>query len=125
MEINNKQKNRNKPSNSQFNDEEETMTYMSEIKKVSYINTQEDVFKSVFNFFALNCNIRNNTIGNFNRSNTTWLSQFKVIGFTHDCLMSETQSGNRTTTVDLWIGVFLPLRVLKLPMPRRPSGAHI
>ena len=34
--------------------------------------------------------------------------QFKVIGFTHDCMISETQAGNRTTSVDLWIGVFLP-----------------
>lgn len=34
--------------------------------------------------------------------------QFKVIGFTHDCMMSETQAGNRTTTLNLWIGVFLP-----------------
>lgn len=49
MEINNKQKNRNRLSNSQFNDEEETMTYMSEMKKISYLNTQEDIFKSVFN----------------------------------------------------------------------------
>lgn len=34
--------------------------------------------------------------------------QFKVIGFTHDCLISATQSGSRTTTVDLFIGALLP-----------------
>lgn len=34
--------------------------------------------------------------------------QFKVIGFTHDCLISGTQSGSRITTVDLFIGPLLP-----------------
>lgn len=34
--------------------------------------------------------------------------QFKVIGFNHDCLISETQAGSRITTLNLWIGVFLP-----------------
>lgn len=34
--------------------------------------------------------------------------QFKVIGFTHDCLISATQSGSRITTVDLFIGPLLP-----------------
>lgn len=34
--------------------------------------------------------------------------QFKVIGFTHDCLISGTQAGSRTTSVDLFIGPLLP-----------------
>lgn len=29
--------------------------------------------------------------------------QYKVLGFTHDCLISPTQTGQRITTVDLWI----------------------
>ena len=29
--------------------------------------------------------------------------QYKVLGFTHDCLISPTQAGQRITTVDLWI----------------------
>lgn len=28
--------------------------------------------------------------------------QFKVLGFTHDCMISPTQAGQRITTVDLW-----------------------
>ena len=47
------------------------------------------------------CEIRSKISPNFN-------GQFKVIGFNHDCMMSETQGGNRTTTINLWIGVFLP-----------------
>lgn len=38
----------------------------------------------------------------------TFNGQFKVIGFTHNCIISETQAGTRTTTLNLWIGVFLP-----------------
>ncbi len=34
--------------------------------------------------------------------------QFKVMGFTHDCLISGSQAGQRVTTVDLYIGPFLP-----------------
>lgn len=34
--------------------------------------------------------------------------QFKVIGFTHDCLISGSQAGHRTTTATLWITPFLP-----------------
>lgn len=34
--------------------------------------------------------------------------QFKVMGFTHDCTISEAQAGTRTTTVNLFIGPFLP-----------------
>ena len=34
--------------------------------------------------------------------------QFKVIGFTHDCLISGAAAGTRTTTVNLWIGTLLP-----------------
>lgn len=33
--------------------------------------------------------------------------QYKVLGFTHDCLISPTQSGERITTVDLWIAPLL------------------
>lgn len=34
--------------------------------------------------------------------------QYKVMGFTHDCLISGSQAGSRTTTVNLYIGPFLP-----------------
>ncbi len=34
--------------------------------------------------------------------------QFKLVGFTHDCLISPTQPGTRTTQMTLWIGPFLP-----------------
>ena len=34
--------------------------------------------------------------------------QFKVVGFTHNCMISGSQGGNRTTSVNLWIGPFLP-----------------
>lgn len=34
--------------------------------------------------------------------------QFKLVGFTHDCLISPTQSGTRTTQMTLWIGPLLP-----------------
>lgn len=33
--------------------------------------------------------------------------QYKVLGFTHDCLISPTQAGHRITTVDLWIAPLL------------------
>lgn len=38
--------------------------------------------------------------------------QYKVLGFSHNCLFSETQSGTRTTDVDLWIGPLLPGAVI-------------
>lgn len=34
--------------------------------------------------------------------------QFKVMGFTHNCLFSPTQAGTRTTDVEMWIGALLP-----------------
>jgi len=34
--------------------------------------------------------------------------QYKVLGFTHDCLISGSEAGNRTTLVNLWIAPFLP-----------------
>lgn len=34
--------------------------------------------------------------------------QYKVLGFTHDCLISGSEAGSRTTTVNLWIGPLLP-----------------
>lgn len=33
--------------------------------------------------------------------------QYKVIGFTHDCMISPTQAGERVTTIDLWIAPIL------------------
>lgn len=33
--------------------------------------------------------------------------QYKVIGFTHDCMISPTQAGQRITTVELWIAPLL------------------
>lgn len=39
---------------------------------------------------------------------TNYNGQFKVIGFTHDCTISGSEGGTRTTTVNLWIGPFLP-----------------
>lgn len=37
---------------------------------------------------------------------TNFNGQFKVIEFTHDCMMSETQAGTRTTLVKLYMGAF-------------------
>lgn len=34
--------------------------------------------------------------------------QYKVLGFTHDCLISASEAGTRTTMVNLWIGPLLP-----------------
>lgn len=34
--------------------------------------------------------------------------QYKVVGFTHDCVISDSEAGQRTTTVNLYIGPFLP-----------------
>jgi len=62
------------------------------------------VVKTVFMpdlIIAQLCEIKSRISPNFN-------GQFKVIGFTHDCVFSETQAGSRTTTINLWIGVFLP-----------------
>lgn len=39
---------------------------------------------------------------------TVFNGQYKVMGFTHDCLISGSQAGSRTTTVNLYIGPFLP-----------------
>lgn len=38
--------------------------------------------------------------------------QYKVLGFTHNCLFSPTQAGTRTTDVELWIGPLLPGAVI-------------
>lgn len=48
--------------------------------------------------------------------------QFKVIGFTHDCLISPTQAGNRITTVNLWIGPFLPSANIAITNNQNKSG---
>lgn len=45
--------------------------------------------------------IKSNVSPNFN-------GQYKVLGFTHDCLISASQAGTRTTQVSLWIGPLLP-----------------
>lgn len=39
---------------------------------------------------------------------TDFNGQFKLVGFTHDCLISEMQPGSRTTQMVLWIGPLLP-----------------
>ena len=39
---------------------------------------------------------------------TNYNGQYKVLGFTHNCLFSETQAGTRTTEIELWIGNLLP-----------------
>lgn len=40
--------------------------------------------------------------------------QFKLVGFTHDCLISPTIAGSRTTQMTLWIGSMLPSANLNL-----------
>ncbi len=45
--------------------------------------------------------VNSSTQPNFN-------GQFKLVGFTHDCLISPTQAGTRTTQMTLWIGPMLP-----------------
>ena len=39
---------------------------------------------------------------------TQFNGQYKLVGFTHDCLISPTQAGSRTTQLTLWIGPLLP-----------------
>lgn len=39
---------------------------------------------------------------------TQFNGQFKLVGFTHDCLISPTQAGNKTTQMTLWVGPLLP-----------------
>ena len=39
---------------------------------------------------------------------TQFNGQYKLVGFTHDCLISPTQAGTRTTQLTLWIGPLLP-----------------
>lgn len=39
--------------------------------------------------------------------------QYKVVGFTHNCLFSETQAGTRTTDIELLIGGLLPNAVIE------------
>lgn len=40
--------------------------------------------------------------------------QFKVLGFSHDCLISPTQAGSRITTANLWIAPLLPSSVISV-----------
>lgn len=49
--------------------------------------------------------------------------QYKVLGFTHDCLISPTQSGQRTTTIDLWIIPTLTGSNINLTNEEVTSGA--
>lgn len=44
---------------------------------------------------------------------TDYNGQYKVLGFTHNCLFSATQAGQRTTEVELWIGALLPNAVIE------------
>lgn len=48
--------------------------------------------------------------------------QFKVIDYAHDCLFSATQSGSRTTTVNLWLGPMLPKSNISLTNEEVQSG---
>lgn len=47
--------------------------------------------------------------------------QFKLVGFTHDCLISPTQAGTRTTRMTLWIGPLLPSSNLNLAVGNQNS----
>ena len=40
--------------------------------------------------------------------------QYKVVGFTHNCLFSKTQAGQRTTDIELLIGGMLPNAVIEV-----------
>ena len=58
----------------------------------------------------------------------SWIStqfngQFKVIGFTHDCLISGSQAGQRTTTATLWITPFLPGADINLTNEQVTTGS--
>ena len=48
--------------------------------------------------------------------------QYKVMGFTHDCLISGAQAGKRTTNVNLFIGPFLPGAELSLTGTAEEKG---
>lgn len=39
---------------------------------------------------------------------TQFNGQYKLVGFTHDCLISPIQAGSRTTQLILWVGPLLP-----------------
>lgn len=47
--------------------------------------------------------------------------QYKVLGFTHDCLISGSEAGTRTTTVNLWIGPLLPGAIEALKAEKNTS----
>ena len=49
--------------------------------------------------------------------------QYKVLGFTHDCLISPTQAGQRITTVELWIAPLLTASDINLTDEKTTSGA--
>lgn len=48
--------------------------------------------------------------------------QFKLVGFTHDCLISPTQAGTRTTQMQLWIGSLLPGSDIAITGGAAPAG---
>lgn len=47
--------------------------------------------------------------------------QFKLVGFTHDCLISPTQAGTRITRMTLWIGPLLPSSNLNMAVKNQNS----
>lgn len=49
--------------------------------------------------------------------------QYKVLGFTHDCLISATQAGQRITTVDLWIAPLLTATNINISGEEVTGGA--
>ena len=53
---------------------------------------------------------------------TQFNGQYKLVGFTHDCLISPTQAGSRTTQLVLWIGPLLPGANIVLTGGAAPVG---
>lgn len=49
--------------------------------------------------------------------------QYKVLGFTHDCLISPTQAGQRITTVELWVAPTLTASNINLTDEAVTGGA--
>ena len=50
--------------------------------------------------------------------------QYKVLGFTHDCTISPTEAGQRTTTVDLWAIPLLTSTDINITGERTTSGEN-
>lgn len=51
--------------------------------------------------------------------------QFKLVGFTHDCLISPTIAGRRTTQMTLWIGPMLPSANLNLSQQKKQQFSKV